>query len=548
MGMGIRVLLGCAAAMSIAALSAACGDDEAASGASGGGGSGADSGSGAASGGAGGSDGQGGDGGGGAVPPPDACDRPITAADTSGARLVGDGTPESCTEAALGTAIDDPGASAITFDCGAAPHTLTVTSEKVVARALIIDGGGAVTLSGGGTTRILRLAGNHDDTAPLLTVQNLTFRDGYTGDLDGGDVDSGGAAIHRLGGSLHVIDSTFHGNAGPETGQDVAGGAVYSRGIGETIIVGSVFYDNACSSGGAVGFLQSQMQIVNTSITSNAATGNGGNPGNGGNGGGIYMDGVNQSARLCGVIVSDNTANARGGGMFRVSNNDVGPMDLDRTTVENNIIGDNSSSQAGGLYLQGLQIVMTSTTVAGNAANSSGGIFVANNPSATTLDMTNVTIAGNHARTSLGAGLSVASSVTGSLSHVTIMENSNEGATSFASALNGGDGLTIKNSLFADQSQVFLYENISCNVTHSGEGANMQWPELNNNGDAERACTDNVSFADPLLGPLQDNGGPTPTAAPAAGSPAIGAGVDCEPFDQRGEPRAASCTLGAVEP
>ena len=44
--------------------------------------------------------------------------------------------------------------------------------------------------------------------------------------------------------------------------------------------------------------------------------------------------------------------------------------------------------------------------------------------------------------------------------------------------------------------------------------------------------------ADPLLGPLQDNGGPTPTMAPAAGSPAIDAGsASGLGTDQRGDPR-----------
>jgi hypothetical protein len=56
--------------------------------------------------------------------------------------------------------------------------------------------------------------------------------------------------------------------------------------------------------------------------------------------------------------------------------------------------------------------------------------------------------------------------------------------------------------------------------------------------------------ADPKLGPLQDNGGPTATIAPAAGSAAIDAGL---PFglttDQRGLPRPAGngADIDAVE-
>jgi hypothetical protein len=55
----------------------------------------------------------------------------------------------------------------------------------------------------------------------------------------------------------------------------------------------------------------------------------------------------------------------------------------------------------------------------------------------------------------------------------------------------------------------------------------------------------------PLLGPLSDNGGPTPTMALLPGSPAIDAGDDtaCPSTDQRGVPRpaGAACDIGAFE-
>jgi hypothetical protein len=64
--------------------------------------------------------------------------------------------------------------------------------------------------------------------------------------------------------------------------------------------------------------------------------------------------------------------------------------------------------------------------------------------------------------------------------------------------------------------------------------------------------------ADPLLGPLQDNGGPTRTMAPASGSPALDAGREAGlVVDQRGFPRpsdlpgvanfAGGTDIGAVE-
>ena len=61
---------------------------------------------------------------------------------------------------------------------------------------------------------------------------------------------------------------------------------------------------------------------------------------------------------------------------------------------------------------------------------------------------------------------------------------------------------------------------------------------------------------DPLLGPLQANGGPTSTMAPGTGSPAIDAGDDAvctaspvKGVDQRGLPRPGGphCDIGAFE-
>ena len=60
-------------------------------------------------------------------------------------------------------------------------------------------------------------------------------------------------------------------------------------------------------------------------------------------------------------------------------------------------------------------------------------------------------------------------------------------------------------------------------------------------------CIPGAIGGDPLLGPLQDNGGPVKTMLPGAGSPAIGKGTGCPPTDARGQPRPSACTLGAAE-
>ena len=479
--------------------------------------------------------------GGGALSAPVICTPPITAQDTSGATTVGSGIPASCTQGELAAAVASNNGG-IQFDCGSSPHTIVLTAQLEIDDDLVIDGGGLVTLSGGGSTRIINFRPPFEQPR-TLTVQNLTFRDGSTVSLSGSTTDNGGAAIYRgTFGTLNVIDSYFYDNEGPVLGQDVAGGAIYSFGSTTTTIVGSVFLGNRCSSGGALGHLFAHLTLVNSILEGNVATGTGGNPGNGGNGGAIYSDGNDQTMSICGASLSDNTANVRGGGLMRVSNNGVGPMMFDRTTIH----GNEGTVQAGGLYLQGLQTTIVDSTISDNLSESRGGMTVFINPGNQTLDMTNVTVADNFATGNLGAGMAVDNAIGGALRHLTIVRNGNSGEASFGSAIAGGDGLTLNNSLIIDNEKVFIWENTSCTETLVGNG-NIQWPEFNEGGQTERRCANGTAFQDVPIGPLQNHGGPTSTVVPTNSS-IIESLSGCSGFDQRGVPRGGTCTPGAVEP
>ena len=92
----------------------------------------------------------------GGLDPRTICVPPIGVVNMDGATTVGNGSPGSCTEAALNAALASNNGR-IRFSCGAAPHTIVVTSEKTIEDDLVLDGGNLVTLSGGGTTRILAL-------------------------------------------------------------------------------------------------------------------------------------------------------------------------------------------------------------------------------------------------------------------------------------------------------------------------------------------------------------------------------------------------------
>jgi parallel beta-helix repeat protein len=469
---------------------------------------------------------------GGVVEPPAAtCNAPVlvpvTAANAD--HVVGDGTAASCTADALQAAATAGGI--IGFDCGADPITITVSAQITFTNESVLDGGGLVTLSGGGNSRILYLDSGYDQTTPRLTVQRLTFRQGQSPAI-GEDTAQGGGAIYRDGGSLTVMDSTFEDNHGPATGQDVAGGAIYAFGGGETVISGSTFAGNSASDGGAVGSLNGDLTVINSTFVGNAATGTDGNPGNGGCGGGIYMDGADEATSLCGVTIRDNTAGAIAGGFFRVSNYDNGTFTMDRCTVGNNRVTPTGDGNAGGLYLQGLAITITNSSITTNQAFYNGGIWI----NERTADLTNVTIAENTAFGSNGGGVWLGNNPTGTLLNCTIANNHSTATDQVAGAI-FGSGLALKNTVVSGNTAMWVP---GCDQTHTSSGGNLQWPD-------GALCTDSPLVADPELGALGDNGGVTETMLPSSTSPARSLGTGCPAADQRGEARTEPCTAGAVE-
>jgi hypothetical protein len=479
--------------------------------------------------------GDGGGGGGGGSWPGDGatpvalCDRPPLYDVSSPTARIGDGSTGSCTAAMLQQAAS--GGGTIVFNCGSSPVTITVTAPITFTKETVLDGGGLVTLSGGGTSRILYLDSAYDLTTPRLVVQRLTFRDGNSPAV-GADTAQGGGAIYRDGGSLTVLDSVFENNHGPATGQDVAGGAIYGFGGGDTIVVGSTFTGNAASDGGAIGSLNGNLTVINSTFTNNAATGTGGNPGNGGAGGALYMDGGHEATSLCGVPIRGNTAGAIGGGFFRVSNDNSGTFAMDRSTVDDNRVTPTTSGNAGGLYLQGLALTIAASTISRNQAFYNGGIWI----NTCQVQMTNVTIAENVATGSNGGGMWLGNNPTGMMKNCTIANNHSTASGQIAGAI-FGDGLTLVNTLIANNTAMYTP---TCNATRNDGSGNLQWP-------SGSLCTATALIADPMLGALGDHGGDSETMVPAAAGPAHGIATGCPPTDQRGTPRPEPCMAGAVE-
>ncbi len=461
--------------------------------------------------------------------PTSVCDAPELVESSHPDHVVGDGTAASCTEGALQTAASAGGI--ITFDCGPDPVSVTVTHTIVFKKESVLDGNGLVTLSGGKSARILYLDSAYDQQTPRLTVERLAFRDGNS-PAGGDDTAVGGGAIYRDGGSLSVLDCDFDDNHAPALGQDVAGGAIYGFGGGETVIARSSFSGNSASDGGAVGSLNGDLTIIDSVFSDNQATGTDGNPGNGGCGGAVYMDGGDETTTLCGVVIAHNSAGALAGGFFRVSNSSDGTFTMDRTVVRDNSVTPDDSGNAGGMYLQGLALTITASTISGNRAFYNGGLWISGREA----NLTNVTVAGNTAFGSNGAGLWLAHEPTGTILNSTIADNHSTADGQIAGAI-FGSGLSLKNTIVSGNSAQYTP---GCDSKHASGGGNLQWP-------SGALCSDNPTVADPLLGALGDHGGPTQTLLPAAGSPAVGLGSDCPPTDQRGIARGEPCTAGAVE-
>src|SRR6185437_14629772 len=183
-------------------------------------------------------------------------------------RVVGSGTPASCTSAAVVAAIAAGGV--ITFSCGPDPVTITMTATATVASA-----SHQVVLSGGGKTQILSMNAGWQQQWPLLVVQNLAFTDAYSGTQQtSGSSVYGGGAIFAAGGQLKVVNSAFTGDNCYTSGPDLGGGAVRAVGMypaSPVYITHDTFSGNSCSNGGALSGLYAHFDVINSLLTGNKA-------------------------------------------------------------------------------------------------------------------------------------------------------------------------------------------------------------------------------------------------------------------------------------
>ena len=257
---------------------------------------------------------------------------------------------------------------------------------------------------------------------------------------------------------------------------------------------------------------------------------------------------------------------------------------------------DADSSGAGALTLEHV------TLTGGDATGQGGAVKYGNPGSGGPITILNSTITGNQA-TGAGGGVQLVGPQTMTIIGSTISGNTAQVCAATAE----GNPLLLVNSTITgntstgplggavcgDSPAVFVYSTVVGNTAPAGQPANVNVPQFTsfgsvignpigtsincNNGSNtsagynyeagadtcgfSAATNDVVNGADPQLGALGANGGPTPTMLPALTSPLVDAipGASCSggntlagfavTTDQRGLPRpgVAACDIGAVE-
>ena len=389
------------------------------------------------------------------------------------------------------------------------------TSELVIDKSITINGPGSnlvgIFRSSNTSFRIM-----HVMPGVTATIAGLT--------ISGGGIDQqGGAGILDDHAVLTIDTCVVQNNFAAESN---GGGGVYNDGSGNSAtltILNSIVSGNYAEGGGGLyndadNGGSATLSLTNSTVESNTAAFNG-FPTGGGAGGGILNSGG--TLVITNSVVTDNLAGVPdpfalgyGGGIL----ND-GTL-----TITNSTISNNQADQSGGGIENGGTLTINSSTISGNGAigghdgqpwGQGGGI-------SGNVTFSNSTLSGNYASLS-GGGLNG----TGTISNSTLSDND-------------GGGISVSGTL-----------EIGNTVLNAGTSG----PNISNNGGMVVSHGYNVSSddaagyltgpgdqinTDPMLGPLQDNGGPTSTHALLPGSPAIDTGdPNFTPpplYDQRDSP------------
>jgi predicted outer membrane repeat protein len=279
--------------------------------------------------------------------------------------------------------------------------------------------------------------------------------------------------------------------------------------------VGTLTVSNCAISGNSSGGLSN---VANGQTSTNATLTIANSIISDNSGPGIFNEAFMASAT---VTILTSTFTGNGGGIY-TSGFEGGT----NVTVNNSTISDNSADLGGGIYSYWSAVTIANSTLSGNSAGTSGGGIYAEGP---LVELSNSTISGNSAGSSGGA-------IFNNTSGYVRIDNSTLNGNSAGS---GGGIYTVSR---VDVSNTILNAGaFGKNIFNNGGVVTSYGYNLSSDdGGGYLAGAGDQINTDPLLGPLQNNGGPTFTHALLLRSPAINAGdpsfTPPPSYDQRGSP------------
>lgn len=411
--------------------------------------------------------------------------------------------------------IEGASAASSVIDADQIDRVMTIERDRVVTISnvtirggyLTSDGGGGIKLDGTLTLQDSIVSGNSSGFGAGISVSRLGNLDVLrTTFVNNVAATSGGAVF--VEGTATFLETSMTGNSSAK------GGAAFISAMGSTVQGRATFREssitgNYSGDGGAI-YVGASLELINSTISGNAAARDGG---------GIWNFG---QSSIVNSTVSGNTASRDGGG---ISN-------FGQSTVANSTISGNAANgDGGGTYNFGQTFVINST-ISGNTTNANGG-GIANEDGATWLY--NSSIIANDA------------------SH----DRNPPGGSGGGLYNKPGKRLVATNSLIAANTTLDSPIADDCNGVLEVYGWNLLADyagcSFSGNGIGARGLVSTNT-----IGPLADNGGPTLTHALLAGSEAIDSttaqgcvddNLALLTTDQRGAPRiaGAKCDVGAYE-
>ncbi|MBK8048600.1 MAG: hypothetical protein IPK16_16655 [Anaerolineales bacterium] len=348
------------------------------------------------------------------------------------------------------------------------------------------------------------------------TIEVSTWVVSATTTIDGGDsVTLDGRDLNQIflvlgGGNLTLQDIQL------ARGNFSNGGAIFNATGGKVTLRGVDIYNSVADGGGNDGgaiYNRGTLAVNFSSFNGNQADDEGG---------AIYNDGG--VVTIVGTNFSNNIANNAGilvpNGAGGAIASESGSLVLRRVLIRRNTAG----SLGGGLYLKNTTVAITNTTVTDNLAGRE-----------------------NSGDAAQGGGMYLEGGSVSVLNGTIYRNRANSGGV-----FNNGATFTIKNTIvatnYADDGQSLTLNCDAAQATHAtsaGHNIISDFSCFNPGSTGDQVNTD------PLLGPLQANGGPTFSYLPTKNSTAINQGDNngCPGHDQREviRPIAIVCDIGATE-